>query len=115
MKEVEEIISVTEEWRTAADKEKSYFVKYALEFFAFNSLLRLNFGNGREPERNLIERCKGCLRCNEQSINDDLKNAIQAMLKITRENPLKNLTRQRRINIKDLNNWNNIIEAVYTN
>ncbi len=36
------------------------------------------------------------------------------MLKITRENPLKNLTRQRRINIKDLNNWNNIIEAVYT-
>ncbi len=35
MKEVEEIISVIEEWRTAADKEKKLFCKVCARVFCF--------------------------------------------------------------------------------
>ena len=111
--EIVKIISVIEEWRSAAEKENSYFAQYALEFFAFNSLLRLNFGDGGEQERTLIERCKGFFSCNNWQMNDETKKAIQELIKITNERQLKNLTRNKKIKIKNEKDWRNIIEDVY--
>ena len=111
--EMEEMISVIEEWRSAAEKENSYFAKYALEFFAFNSLVRLNFGDGGEQERTLIERCKGFFSCDNWRMDDKTKKAIRGLVKITKERQLKNLTRNKKIKIENEKDWNNIIEAVY--
>jgi len=114
--DIKSIISVIKEWMSAADNENSYFARYALEFFAFNSLLRLNFNNGgkREQERTLIERCKCFLCCNEFQIDEKTKKDVEEIMKTTKEYPLINLTRNNRtIRIKNEKDWQNIIETVY--
>ena len=105
-------LEVVEEWEYAAQREKSYFVKFALEYFAFNSLLRLKFSDDHTRDRDLIERFKGWVQCKNPQFED--KDAIRNLMKTTRERSLKNLTRTEYISIKNDKDWNNIIEAVYT-
>jgi len=110
-----EILNVIDEWREAAEKENSYFAKFALEYFAFNSLLRITFApDKRVTDRTLIERFKGWIKCKNLKFKwKDDKNPIKELIEITRERDLKNLTKDKKIQIKNEGDWNNIIEAVY--
>ena len=106
------ILNVIDEWREAAEKENSYFAKFALEYFAFNSLLRITFAHsGKEDDRTLIERFKGWME--RENIDFENKEALINLIKIVRERPLKNVTKDKKIKIENENDWDNIVEAVY--
>jgi len=99
-------------WRTLASQQSDYFIKFALEYFAFNALLRLKYLSIEEKfrrDRILINRLKDCANC-EQVISAEAIGELKTLLD---EKPLKNLTRNKNIKIKDNKDWENIVESVY--
>jgi hypothetical protein len=109
-RELQKIIQKVKSWRDLANQQNDYFIKFALEYFAFNALLRLNFSMGElERDRNLIERLKGCANC-KRFISATYIGELKTLLD---EKPLKNLTRNKNIKINNNKDWNNIVESVY--
>ncbi len=103
------------EWKNAAKNENSYFAEFILEYFAFNSLLRITFApNERLTDKTLIARFKGWVKCRNLMFEYEKdKNILQELMRITGERPLKNSTRNENVRINDESDWDNIIEAVY--
>ena len=55
-----EIISKIKSWRNVANDYEDYFIKFALEYFVFNALLRITYFPNRDgvKDRGLINRLK---------------------------------------------------------
>jgi len=115
MSEIRDFILKIESWRVIAEKQEDYFLKFAVEYFAFNALLKLVFFPNRKvvSDRWLIDKLKKDENCKAYYST----NAIIYIKKLKREldrKPLINLTRlYSPLTIQDEKDWNNIIEAVY--
>jgi len=108
--QLNKVIRKINSWRKVANQRRDYFMRFALEYFAFNALLRLNFSRGEiERDRTLIERLKDCVHCRD-IINANHARELKTILD---ERPLQNLTTNRTIRINGERDWNNIVEAVY--
>lgn len=103
------------QWRVIAKRQEDYFLKFAVEYFAFITLLRLAFFPESEAvtDRKLIDRLKGEENCKNHCLDytpkwiEDLKQELD-------RKPLKNLTRPGTpLKIQNKNDWTNIVEASY--
>jgi len=109
-----EIISKIKSWRDVAKSYEDYFIKFALEYFVFNALLRITYFPNRDGvrDRALINRLKQDTECK----NYVLKNRKEWINEFKEEldrKPLKNLTRNRNLRLESLEDWNNLVEGVY--
>jgi len=84
------------DWRDIAEKQKDYFIKFALEYFTFNALLRIAYFPDRigVRDRDLINRLKEDEECKEYIVYDrKIKDWIQRFKDELDGRPLKNLSR----------------------
>jgi len=93
-----------------------YFIKFALEYFAFNEILKNKYNE--HLDRGRINKFKNEFRDNDKWEKQVLKraqNTINDLKKELDKKPLQNLTRNNHniIEIKDSNDFDGIIEAVY--
>ena len=110
--QLDKIIEKIKSWMEFANENNDPFIKFAVEYFALNALLRLNFSkNVIVKDRILIERLKGYLAHRDKQIIKP--EHIEEFKKILIERELKNLTNNRRIKAEDLEDINNVVEAVY--
>jgi len=109
-----EIISKIKSWRDAANDYEDYFIKFALEYFVFNALLRITYFPNRDGvrDRNLINRLKQDSEC-KNYILKNRKEWINEFRKELNRKPLKNLTRIENLRLESLEDWDNLVEGVY--
>ena len=109
-----EIISKIKSWRNVANDYEDYFIKFALEYFVFNALLRITYFPNRDGvrDRDLIDRLKQDSRC-KSYILKNRKEWINEFKKELDRKPLKNLTRNRSLRLENLKDWDNLVEGVY--
>ena len=103
-------------WRNVAKEQEDFFLKFAVEYFAFNALLKVVYYRESPVvnDKNLINKLKADQGCE----NYFLSNASKYITELKNEldsQPLKNLTRPNNshLQIQDTNDWNNIVEATY--
>lgn len=115
MPNAKELIEKIKSWREIAVEQGDNFVKFALEYFAFNALARLYLAPNDEVviDRQLINKVKQ----NEGYKNYILTHNQRWVAKLKEElsqKPLINLAREREhIVIRNEEDWENIVEAVY--
>ena len=109
-----EIISKIKSWRDAANDYEDYFIKFALEYFVFNALLRITYFPNRDgvKDRNLINRLKQDSEC-KSYILKNTKEWINEFRKELNRKPLKNLTKNKNLRLESLEDWDNLVEGVY--
>ena len=116
-----EIISKIKSWRDAANDYEDYFIKFALEYFVFNALLRITYFPNRDGvrssffDKDLINRLKQDSEC-ENYILKNRKEWINEFKKELDRKPLKNLTRNKKLRflrLESLEDWDNLVEGVY--
>jgi len=63
--EIADLVEKIKEWRKLAEEFEDYFVRFALEYFCFNALLRLTYylGNKLAKDRDLINELKKDTEC----------------------------------------------------
>lgn len=114
MSDTIKFIESIEGWRGKAKEQKDDFLKFAVEYFAFNALLNLNFFPREEKnDRFRIEELKKekecktyCIRYAEKWIKE-LKEELDGK-------PLINLTRSGEdLTIENIEDWGNIVEVAY--
>lgn len=108
------IILKVKSWRKIAKKYDDYFIKFALEYFAFIALLRINYSkNEYVIDRNLIDSLKKSIRNNRNIIKESNIRDLKTLLD---EKPLRKWKRDgsyEPIWIKSLDDFDSVIEAVY--
>jgi len=112
-----EIISKIKSWRNVANDYEDYFIKFALEYFVFNALLRITYFPNRDGviDRDLIDRLKQDSEC-KNYILKNRKEWINEFKKELDRKPLKNLTRNKKLRflrLESLEDWDNLVEGVY--
>lgn len=109
-----DFIERIKKWRNIAEKQEDFFVKFALEYFAFNALIRIAYYPDRNAvrDRDLIEKLKGDEICMAEFLSNN-KNWIDELKGELDRKPLQNLTRNKELKIENQEDWNNIVEAVY--
>ena len=109
-----EIISKIKSWRNVANDYEDYFIKFALEYFVFNALLRITYFPNRDGviDRDLIDRLKQDSEC-KNYILKNRKEWINEFKKELDRKPLKNLTRIENLRLESLEDWDNLVEGVY--
>ena len=109
-----EIISKIKSWRNVANDYEDYFIKFALEYFVFNALLRITYFPNRDgvKDRDLINRLKQDSEC-KNYILKNRKEWINEFKKELDRKPLKNLTRIENLRLESLEDWDNLVEGVY--
>jgi len=109
-----EIISKIKSWRNVANDYEDYFIKFALEYFVFNALLRITYFPNRDGviDRDLIDRLKQDSEC-KNYILKNRKEWINEFKKELDRKPLKNLTRNENLRLESLEDWDNLVEGVY--
>ena len=109
-----EIISKIKSWRNVANDYEDYFIKFALEYFVFNALLRITYFPNRDgvKDRGLINRLKQDSEC-KNYILKNTKKWINEFKKELDRKPLKNLTRIENLRLESLEDWDNLVEGVY--
>ncbi len=111
-----EYVEKVKNWLPLVDAQNNEFVKFAVEFFAFNALLRLRYSHDRvSRERDLIEKLKKDKECYKWFISsEDIKDSLKQVILELNNEPLKNLTRNKtEIKINNEGDWKNIVEALY--
>ena len=67
--QLDKIIEKIKSWMEFANENNDPFIKFAVEYFAFNALLRLNFSRNRiVRDRTLIRRLKSYLAHRDKQI-----------------------------------------------
>ena len=109
-----EIISKIKSWRNVANDYEDYFIKFALEYFVFNALLRITYFPNRDGviDRDLIDRLKQDSEC-KNYILKNRKEWINEFKKELDRKPLKNLTRIENLRLESLEDLDNLVEGVY--
>jgi len=98
------------EWRKVASEQKDPFLRFIIEYIAFNALCRAKYGYGKRDGQ-LIEELK----------KDILKgtispNKIKRLKELTPIKNVRNVHQNRRdskVSIKDLDDYKNVIGAIY--
>jgi len=115
MPNAKELIGKIKSWREIGLEQRDVFVKFALEYFAFNALARLYLAPNEEVilDRRLIVKIKQDEGCKHYILNHN-RRWIAQLKEELRQKPLINLTRKRQdILIRNEEDWENIVEAVY--
>lgn len=98
------------EWREIASKQEDPFLKFVIEYIAFNALIRARYGY-EKPESYILYSLKKEIP--NETISTD---KIEALKEIAPINNVRNIHRNRGRRVlypEDLNNLGNVIEAVY--
>ncbi len=102
-------------WRLLAGSQEDVFIQFALEYFAFNAILKTYFEpNNYVQDRTLIEKLKKDIKC-YKDISDKKSSSILELKEVLDKEPLINNTRNgnKDIKIKSGKEWDCIVEAVY--
>lgn len=111
-----ELLDKISKWRKVAENQEDYFIKFALEYFTFNALLRIAYSPNRVGvrDRDLINKLKEDKKCREFVMSDSgIKRWIEQFKNELDKKALKNLSRNSDIRLSDAEDWNNFVEAVY--
>lgn len=111
-----ELVEKGKEWRKIAKEQDDFFVKFALEYFTFNALLRIVYFPNAEAvkDRDLINRLKSDHNCKNFVLkNENEGKWIKELKEELGRKPLQNLTRRREIKAEELEDFENIVEAIY--
>lgn len=115
MSNLRDFISRVTNWRTLAKKQEDGFLRFALEYFAFNALLKavLSPNQLAGQDRRLIDMLKQDENC-EAHVNADAALYIKHLKFELDRSPLVNLTRSNSsVTIRSEDNWSDVVEAVY--
>jgi hypothetical protein len=113
-KETSQFIEKIKGWREVVKTQNDYFIKFAIEYFVFNALLRIHFFPDKLAvrDRDLIDKLKQNDKCRDLLMNSH-KRFIMELIEELQQKPLVNLTRNKELVISNSEDWDNIIEAVY--
>lgn len=110
-----ELLERIKSWREIAREQNDYFVKFALEYFAFNALARVIAASNKGAilDRDIINRIKNDEECRSWVLGKS-SDWIKSLKGELVQKPLINLTRKEQtISLRKEDDWENIVEAVY--
>lgn len=104
-------------WRKLANNyQDDQFIQFALEYFAFNALVKTYFLTDKSfaTDRTLIDTFKDEKNCLNYILTDKSAWILKLKEELDKE-PLRNHTRKNNseVKIESVTDWSNIIEAVY--
>ncbi len=107
-----DLIKRIKEWRSIAEKQEDFFVNFALEYFAFNGLIRITYPEiNSVKNRDLIKKLKRYERCKAEFLRNN-KNLINELKRELDRKTLQNLTKNTELKIENQEDWNNIVDSV---
>ena len=110
----QELIKKIKKWRELAQDYEDYFIKFALEYFVFNALLRIVFFPDKEAikDKTLIDKLKEDDECKDFVLKGK-ESWIKKLKTELERKPLSNPTRNNTLTLENLTDWGNLVEAVY--